>query len=74
MHSLVLRKEGHFNVVIVQLNGELQDRRAIFTLVILADAVKLRFGTKTKYKADYSNTMQACGARWVFRITIPSFT
>jgi len=52
-----------FNCVVVQRNGEMQDRREVHQLEVLGDRVKLKRGGKTRYKEAFSDQMQVCGAR-----------
>eukprot|EP00873_Tetraselmis_striata_P019472 jgi/Tetstr1/439736/TSEL_028155.t1 len=53
-----------FNIVIVQLNGEVQSRRGMFHLRVNATGVEILSSSgKVKFKADYTQSMQVCGAR-----------
>ena len=57
------RDSAEFNCVIVQRNGEQQDRREVHQLEVLADRVKLKRAGKTRFKEAYGEGMQVCGAR-----------
>ncbi|KAK3264092.1 hypothetical protein CYMTET_27147 [Cymbomonas tetramitiformis] len=63
VNTLMVNGGGEFNVVIVQLNGAMQDRRSVFQLEVLPSKLKIKKGTKTKYKENYNDSMQVCGAR-----------
>lgn len=63
LQVLRAKPSAEFNVVVVQRNGEMQDRREVHQLEILPNKVKLKRAGKTKYKEDYSPAMQVCGAR-----------
>ena len=52
-----------FNCVVVQRNGEMQDRREVHQLEVLNDRVKLKRAGKTRFKESFSEAMQVCGAR-----------
>jgi PH domain of plant-specific actin-binding protein/Ig domain of plant-specific actin-binding protein len=52
-----------FNCVVVQRNGEMQDRREVHILEVLSDRIKLKRAGKTRYKESYNDQMQVCGAR-----------
>jgi len=63
VNTLLAKGGGEFNVVIVQLNGSMQDRKSVFQLEVLHGRLKIKRNGKTKYKEHYSQTMQVCGAR-----------
>ena len=52
-----------FNCVVVQRNGEMQDRREVHILEVLGDRIKIKRAGKTRYKESYNEHMQVCGAR-----------
>lgn len=59
--SAAATKESvEFNCVVVQRNGEMQDRREVHQLEVLADRVKLKLKGKTRYKESYTDG-SACG-------------
>ncbi len=57
------KESVEFNCVVVQRNGEMQDRREVHQLEVLGDRVKLKRAGKTRYKESFSDQMQVCGAR-----------
>ena len=50
-------------IVIVQMNGEAQDKRQLFTLEISKDTVAIKKEDRIEHEAPYSHKMQICGAR-----------
>ena len=50
---------AEFNVVVVQRNGEMQDRREVHQLEVLPSKLKLKRAGRTRYKEDYTAAMQA---------------
>eukprot|EP00239_Pterosperma_sp_CCMP1384_P008354 CAMPEP_0197852696 /NCGR_PEP_ID=MMETSP1438-20131217/21227_1 /TAXON_ID=1461541 /ORGANISM="Pterosperma sp., Strain CCMP1384" /LENGTH=396 /DNA_ID=CAMNT_0043466857 /DNA_START=15 /DNA_END=1205 /DNA_ORIENTATION=- len=63
VNTLMARGGGEFNVVIVQLNGAMQDRRSVYQLEVLSSKLKIKRNGRTKYKENYHPRMQVCGAR-----------
>jgi hypothetical protein len=57
------KEAAEFNCVVVQRNGEMQDRREVHQLEVLGDRVKLKRAGKTRFKEAYGDGMQVCGAR-----------
>lgn len=63
LSSSLAKESCEFNCVVVQRNGEMQDRREVHQLEVLPDRVKLKLKGKTRHKESYSEGMQVCGAR-----------
>ena len=63
VEAAAAKESYEFNCVVVQRNGEMQDRREVHQLEVLHDRVKLKRQGKTRYKESYSDAMQVCGAR-----------
>ena len=63
VETAAAKESIEFNCVVVQRNGEMQDRREVHQLEVLHDRVKLKRQGKTRYKESYSDAMQVCGAR-----------
>mmetsp|Transcript_62778 Transcript_62778/g.198836 ORF Transcript_62778/g.198836 Transcript_62778/m.198836 type:complete len:473 (+) Transcript_62778:208-1626(+) len=61
--TLEAKGGGEFLVNIVQMNGDMQDREAVYVLEVTPDKVKMKKNGKTKHKESYSADMQVCGAR-----------
>ena len=63
VEAAAAKESYEFNCVVVQRNGEMQDRREVHQLEVLSDRVKLKRTGKTRFKESYSEAMQVCGAR-----------
>jgi len=63
VEAALAKESFEFNCVVVQRNGEMQDRREVHQLEVLADRVKLKRAGKTRFKESFSESMQVCGAR-----------
>ena len=61
--ALAAKESAEFNCVVVQRNGEMQDRREVHQLEVLNDRVKLKRSGKTRFKEAFGDGMQVCGAR-----------
>ena len=61
--ALAAKDSAEFNCVVVQRNGEMQDRREVHQLEVLSDRVKLKRSGKTRFKEAFGDGMQVCGAR-----------
>jgi hypothetical protein len=61
--AFAAKESAEFNCVVVQRNGEMQDRREVHQLDVLGDRVKLKRSGKTRFKEAYGDGMQVCGAR-----------
>ncbi len=61
--AFATKEAAEFNCVVVQRNGEMQDRREVHQLEVLGDRVKLKRSGKTRFKEAYGDGMQVCGAR-----------
>lgn len=61
--ALAAKESAEFNCVVVQRNGEMQDRREVHRLEVLGDRVKLKRSGKTRFKEAFGDGMQVCGAR-----------
>lgn len=63
VEAAAAKESYEFNCVVVQRNGEMQDRREVHQLEVLSDRVKLKRAGKTRFKESFSEAMQVCGAR-----------
>ena len=63
VEAYAAKESAEFNCVVVQRNGEMQDRREVHQLDVLSDRVKLKRSGKTRFKEAYGDGMQVCGAR-----------
>eukprot|EP00193_Tetraselmis_chui_P010388 CAMPEP_0177770170 /NCGR_PEP_ID=MMETSP0491_2-20121128/10765_1 /TAXON_ID=63592 /ORGANISM="Tetraselmis chuii, Strain PLY429" /LENGTH=532 /DNA_ID=CAMNT_0019287333 /DNA_START=144 /DNA_END=1742 /DNA_ORIENTATION=+ len=64
VHKYLSSAVATFNIVIVQLNGEVQSRRGMFHLRVHPAGVEIMSSSgKVKFKAEYTQSMQVCGAR-----------
>ena len=61
--ALAAKESAEFNCVVVQRNGEMQDRREVHQLEVLGDRLKLKRSGKTRFKEAFGDGMQVCGAR-----------
>mmetsp|Transcript_28528 Transcript_28528/g.80490 ORF Transcript_28528/g.80490 Transcript_28528/m.80490 type:complete len:527 (-) Transcript_28528:335-1915(-) len=64
VRSHLAHGNGVFNVVIVQLNGEVQSRKGMFQLRVHTAGVEILSASgKVKFQGQYASFMQVCGAR-----------